>query len=507
MMPRRADRQAVLLADLLPALSAADWARHCAVEALAMDSREVESGGLWLALQGARTHALEHLQEARDRGAAAVLAEPAGQWDRERIAHLNAAMPVVAVPGLRRQAGDIASRFFGQAAMAMRIAGITGTNGKTSVAHFLAQALSTRVPTAVLGTVGNGFPDRLEPSTHTTPDAVQLHARLSDVFRQGARAVAMEVSSHALDQSRVGGVPFHTAVFTNLSRDHQDYHGSMQAYADAKAKLFAVAGLCMAVINVDDPVGSNLAAKVRPRTFTVAVGSSPQVVRQGDRFLLIEEVVTRPDGLGIRLQSSWGNAEIQSRLLGRFNAANLALTIAVLLAWDMPLSDAVHAVQQVQAVEGRMMTFIARGAPRVVVDYAHTPDALEQVLTGLREHVTGRLICVFGCGGDRDRGKRPQMGEVVSRLADRTVITDDNPRSEVPQQIVNDILSGINDRAGVVVEHDRATAIATSITAASADDLVLIAGKGHENYQEVAGRRLAFSDIEQVRQVLRGGQA
>jgi len=507
MMPRRADRQAVLLADLLPALSAADWARRCAIDALAMDSREVEAGGLWLALQGTRTHALEHLEEARGRGAAAVLAEPAGDWDRDRIAHLRARLPVVAVPGLRRQAGDIASRFFGQAAMAMRIAGITGTNGKTSVAHFLAQALSTRVPTAVLGTVGNGFPGQLEPSTHTTLDAVQLHAELATVFRQGARAVAMEVSSHALDQSRVGGVPFHTAVFTNLSRDHQDYHGSMQAYADAKARLFEVPGLSMAVINVDDPVGNNLATKVRPRVFTVAVGSSPGVVRQGDRFLLVEEVVTRPDGLGIRFQSSWGDGEIQSRLLGRFNAQNLALTIAVLLAWDMPLSDAVQAVQQVQAVDGRMMTFVARGAPRVVVDFAHSPDALEQALSGLREHVTGRLVCVFGCGGDRDRGKRPQMGEVASRLADRTVITDDNPRSEVPQQIVNDILSGINDRTGVVVEHDRAKAIATSITAASADDLVLIAGKGHEGYQELAGERLPFSDIECVRQVLRGGRA
>jgi UDP-N-acetylmuramoyl-L-alanyl-D-glutamate--2,6-diaminopimelate ligase len=280
----------------------------------------------------------------------------------------------------------------------------------------------------------------------------------------------------------------------------------MQAYADAKAKLFEGAGLSVAVINVDDAVGENFAAKVRPRVFTVAVGESPKVVRLGDRYLLIEGVEARPDGLRIVLQSSWGDGEIRTRLLGRFNAQNLALTLAVLLAWDMPFADAVRAVEGVQPVEGRMMMFVANGAPRVVVDYAHTPDALEQVLSGLREHVAGRLVCVFGCGGDRDRGKRPQMGEVVSRLADSAVITDDNPRSEVPKQIVNDILSGITDRTGVSIVHDRAKAIADSIEAARPDDLVLVAGKGHETYQEIAGSRHPFSDIEQVRLALGEGQ-
>lgn len=507
MMPRRPDRQSVLLADLMPSLAAVDWARSCAVDALALDSREVESGALWLALQGGRQHALEHLEDARRRGVVAVLAEPAGDWDRERIAGLNRGIPVIAVPGLRRQAGEIAARFFGQAAMAMRIAGVTGTNGKTSVAHFLAQALGSRVPTGVIGTVGNGFPNKLEPASHTTPDAVQLHSMLADLFRQGARAVAMEVSSHALAQARVAGVPFHTAVFTNLSRDHQDYHGSMQAYADAKARLFEGAGLSMAVINTDDPVGVNLAAKVRSRIFTVAVGGSSQVVRQGDRYLLLENIEARPDGLRLAVQSSWGGGELQTRLLGRFNAYNLALALAVLLAWDMPFSEALRAVGRVEPVEGRMMMFFAKGSPRVVVDFAHSPDALEQVLSGLRDHVAGRLICVFGCGGDRDPGKRPQMGEVASRLADSVVITDDNPRSEVPQQIVNDILDGINDRSAVSVEHDRAEAIARSVAGARPNDLVLIAGKGHETYQEVAGERLPFSDIQQVRQTLQGGRA
>ena len=504
-MPRRTDNKSLLLADLVPALAGFDWAMRCPIGAVALDSREIEAGGLWLALQGRQTHGLEHLSEARRRGAAAVLAEPSGDWDTDRIARLEAGVPVIAIPGLRRQVGEIAARFFGQAAMSMRLVGVTGTNGKTSVAHFLAQALSTRVPTAVLGTVGNGFPGRLEAATLTTQDAVSIQATLARLFEQGARAVAMEVSSHALDQFRVSGVPFHTAVFTNLSRDHQDYHGSMQAYAEAKARLFAVAGLAIAVINVDDAVGAHLAAKVRPRVFTVAVGGAPDVVRQGDRFVHIERVETRPDGLSLVFRSSWGAGELQTHLLGRFNAQNIALALAVLLAWDMPMGQAIAALGQAQAVPGRMMAFVAQDQPRVVIDYAHSPDALEQVLSSLRAHVAGRLVCVFGCGGDRDRGKRPQMGEVARRLADRVVLTDDNPRSEVPQQIVNDILSGITDRVGVSVEHDRARAIATSIAASDVDDLVLIAGKGHEDYQEIAGQRYPFSDIDEVRNALQGG--
>ncbi|MDJ0740178.1 MAG: UDP-N-acetylmuramoyl-L-alanyl-D-glutamate--2,6-diaminopimelate ligase [Gammaproteobacteria bacterium] len=505
MMPQRDDHKPMLLADLMPSLSGIDWARHQLVGSLALDSREVGEQGLWLALQGSRSHALEHLDDARARGAVAVLAEPAGNWDRDRIAALSADVPVIAVPGLRRQAGEIAARFFGQAAHAMRIVGVTGTNGKTSVASFLAQALSTRVPTALLGTVGNGFPGDLVPSTHTTLDTVRLHATLGQLFARGARAVAMEVSSHALHQDRVAGVPFHTAVFTNLSREHQDYHGSMQAYADAKARLFKGAGLAIAVINADDAYGARLAADVRPRVFTVAVGSGSDTVRLGDRYVQLHEVETRADGLRIVFESSWGGGELQTHLLGRFNADNLALALAVLLAWDMPLASATAALEQVTPVVGRMMAFLAPQRPRVVVDYAHTPDALEQVLSALREHVAGRLVCVFGCGGDRDRGKRPQMGEVARRLADLVVLTDDNPRGEDPEQIIAEILSGMGGRQGVHVDHDRARAIAASVRAAGPDDLILVAGKGHEDYQEINGERRPFSDIAQVEQVLQEG--
>jgi UDP-N-acetylmuramoyl-L-alanyl-D-glutamate--2,6-diaminopimelate ligase len=507
MMPHRQDHKSMLLADLVPGLSGLDWARRQRVSSLALDSREIEPGGLWLALQGGRTHGLDHFDEARARGVAAVVAEPALDWDRDRIARLAGAIPVVALPGLRRHAGEIAARFFGQAAHAMRVIGVTGTNGKTSVTHFLAQALSTRVPTAVLGTVGNGFPGDLRQASHTTADPVQLHATLAELFAHGARAVAMEVSSHALHQERVAGIPFHSAVFTNLSRDHQDYHGSMHEYAEAKARLFRRAGLSLAVINVDDAVGARLAEEIRPRVYTVAVGSGAGLTRLGDRYLRLSAVEARADGLRIAFDSSWGDGELHSHLLGRFNAENLALALALLLAWEMPLGSALAALQQVQAVAGRMMTFLAPGRPRVVVDYAHTPDALHKVLHSLREHTGGRLFCVFGCGGDRDRGKRPQMGEVALRLADQVVLTDDNPRSEPPEQIVAEILAGMSDRQRVHVEHDRAEAIRSSIAAAGADDLVLIAGKGHEDYQEVGGRRLPFSDIELVQALLHGGAA
>jgi UDP-N-acetylmuramoyl-L-alanyl-D-glutamate--2,6-diaminopimelate ligase len=503
-MAQRADRRPMLLADLAPGLSGIDWVRRMAVRALALDSRDVQTGGLWLALQGTRDHALEHFAEARERGAGAVLAEPAGPWDAARISRLSTDLPVVALPGLRRQAGEIAARFFGQAAHKMRVIGVTGTNGKTSVAHYLAQALSTRVPTAVLGTAGNGFPGDLVPATHTTPDPVRLHALLGDLFARGARAAAMEVSSHALDQERVAGVPFHTAVFTNLSRDHQDYHGSMEAYAASKSRLFRGAGLALAVINVDDEYGARLAAEVRPRVFTIAVGSGAGITRLGDRFLRVTGVAARADGLRLQFDSSWGGGELHSHLLGRFNADNLALALAVLLAWEMPLPAAVAALEHASPVPGRMTALVAPGRPRVVVDYAHTPAALHRVLESLREHTGGRLWCVFGCGGDRDRGKRPEMGAIAGRLADHLILTSDNPRSEDPAAIIDEILAGIGDRGAVQVEPDRAEAIRGGVAAAGPDDLVLVAGKGHEDYQEIAGRREPFSDIEQVRAALQG---
>jgi UDP-N-acetylmuramoyl-L-alanyl-D-glutamate--2,6-diaminopimelate ligase len=504
MMAARIDQKGLLLGDLLAGIAdVADYAR-CVVYGVAADSRDVTPGGLFLALAGLTTHGMQHLQQAIDGGALAVLAEPGGDWDRVRLARAaaNSPVPVITVTSLGQQAGVIASRFFGQPSQAMRVIGVTGTNGKTSVAHFLANVLAQRVPTGILGTLGNGLPGKLLPSSHTTPDAVGVQAELARQLSQGVKVAAMEVSSHALDQGRVSGIAFHTAVFTNLSRDHQDYHRSMHAYAEAKARLFRRGGLMLAVVNGDDQAGAQLLQELRRRTLTIAVGSRPDTHRQGDRFIAARRLVADDSGLTVTFESSWGDGEVRSPLLGRFNAENLLLTLGVLLGWEMPLATALESLQALPPVDGRMALYGGGEVPRVVVDYAHTPDALEKVLHSLREHVRGRLICVFGCGGERDSGKRPLMGEVAQRLADRVLITDDNPRREDGDTIVAQILDGMRQDRRVGVERDRARAIRDAIAAAGRDDLVLVAGKGHEDYQLVGDLRLNFSDREQVLKAL-----
>ncbi len=503
MMAQRIDAKGLLLGDLLAGLVDVGEYGRTVVTGIAIDSREVQAGDLFLAVSGVASHGMRYFDQAVKAGAAVVLVEPAGDWDRVRLSEMMATSPVplFMVSGLGGKAGILAARFFGQPAQSMRVIGVTGTNGKTSVTHFLADALSTRVSAGIIGTLGNGLRGDLRTATHTTPDAVSVQAELARQQKLGVKAVAMEVSSHALDQGRVAGVPFHTAVFTNLSREHQDYHGSMQAYAEAKAKLFQRNGLMLAVINVDDPVGAHLLNDVSQRALAVACGTTPTTHTLADRFVRARSVKTEPAGVRISFDSSWGSGEIRSRLLGRFNAENLLLTLGVLLAWDMSLDVALDALRSLQPVDGRMSLLGGQGKPRVVIDYAHTPDALEKVLSSLREHVRGRLICVFGCGGDRDAGKRPLMGAVACRLADQVLLTDDNPRGEDGQAIVNQILEGMKGEA-VSVQRDRAQAISEAISAAGKDDVVLVAGKGHEDYQLVGDLKLPFSDFSEVERAL-----
>lgn len=505
MMAARSDDKALLLGDLLAGIVESGEHARLPVYGLAGDSREVRPGSLFLARSGLRSHGMQFLQQVEQAGAVAVLAEPGGDWDRLRLARVagNAAVPVIMVSSLGQYAGLIAARFFGHPSQSLRVIGVTGTNGKTSITHFLASALSRRIRAGVIGTLGNGLLGQLLPATHTTPDAIELQAELARQLGLGTKAVAMEASSHALDQGRINGTLVHTAVFSNLSRDHQDYHGSMTAYGEAKAALLRRPGLTLAVVNSDDEFGSRLLAEVRRKAMTIAVGSRPDTHQQGDCFIRQRRLIADERGLQIGIQSSWGEAELRTSLLGRFNAQNLLLCLAVLLGWDMPLLAALDLVQNLQPVPGRM-TLLGGGAlPRVVVDYAHTPDALEQVLESLREHVPGQLICVFGCGGERDRGKRPLMGEVAQRLADHVLITDDNPRGEDGQMIVADIIEGMQPDQRVGIQRDRAQAIRRAISMAGRDDLVLVAGKGHEQYQLVGDQRLAFSDLEQVQQALR----
>jgi UDP-N-acetylmuramoyl-L-alanyl-D-glutamate--2,6-diaminopimelate ligase len=378
--------------------------------------------------------------------------------------------------------------------------GVTGTNGKTSVAHWVAQALSRLGrKAAVIGTVGNGFPPvgdapgALTPALNTTPDAIELQQRLAHYRQQGATACAMEVSSHGLAQGRVNGTRFNIAVLTNLTRDHLDYHGDMESYAAAKARLFNWPGLEWAVLNVDDAFGLQLESETRPSRVAGYGFQRGAVV--GDSLRLSQT------GLHLHVRTDWGNADLDAPLLGRFNAANLLAVLTTLLVSGVKLDDACQALAHITPPPGRMQTFGGNAHPLVVVDYAHTPDALEKVLATLREIVSGgRLICVFGCGGNRDRGKRPLMGQAASRGADEVWVTSDNPRNEEPRRIIDDILAGTSGKPHV--EPDRARAIFEAIGGAHQGDVVLIAGKGHEEYQEIAGERQVFSDVAVARKAL-----
>ncbi|WP_457667053.1 UDP-N-acetylmuramoyl-L-alanyl-D-glutamate--2,6-diaminopimelate ligase [Thiolapillus sp.] len=495
-----------LAGDLLGSLGLPDGAwQQAPVAGLSMDSRNIGQDDLFLAVAGSQVHGLEHLQQALDQGASLVLTEASSAWPLERICRLKHSVPIVVMDSLRPAVSEIAARFYAYPAENMRMAGVTGTNGKTSVSLFLAQALPEEWRCAVTGTTGNGFPGDLQPATHTTPDAVEAQRLLAGLKAAGAKAVAMEVSSHALHQYRLAAVPFHTAVFTNLSRDHLDYHGSIRAYAAAKRRLFQADSLQLAVINTADETGAELLPQLQGNVATIACHRGGATLG-ADEFVCIETLEQRPEGLHLAFSSSWGKGEINSRLLGDFNADNLALVLAVLLGWGVPMEQAIARLETLETVPGRMQKSGGGEQPLVVVDYAHTPDALAKTLTSLRAHGNGRIYCVFGCGGDRDRGKRSQMGTLAEALADVVIVTDDNPRNESSAAIIADILEGMEKPHDALVIPDRAEAIATAIGQARPGDIVLIAGKGHETWQQIGDQRLPFSDMEQVRHVL-GGDA
>ena len=462
------------------------------VTGLAVDSRKVKPDDVFLAYPGEYADGRRFIDQAIGAGAAAVLWDSRGfQW--------NSAwkLPNLGVPELRAHLGDIASHFHGHPSRHLWVAGVTGTNGKTSCSHWIAQSLSRLGrKTAVIGTIGSGFPGALEPALNTTPDAVTLHARLADFRMHGAEACAMEVSSHGIEQGRVGGVEFDVALFTNLSRDHLDYHKTMEDYAAAKAKLFHWPQLKHAIVNLDDRFGQQLATSIdRSRVNVLGYGLGRGEIA-GHRLDLSTH------GLKLEITTPWGAAELDSPMIGGFNVSNLLGVLGVLITSDVPLRDAVEALSLVEPVPGRLQMVREPGAPLVVVDYAHTPDALEKALETLRSTLSseGRLHCVFGCGGDRDPGKRPLMGEVATRLADRVVITSDNPRSENPRTIIEEILAGAHPN--YAIEEDRAMAILQAISGAASQDVVLIAGKGHETYQEIGGRQLPFEDAEVAREIL-----
>jgi UDP-N-acetylmuramoyl-L-alanyl-D-glutamate--2,6-diaminopimelate ligase len=504
MMAARKRQQGVRLSSLLQGFGAAP-AHDPVVAGISIDSRKVRPGDLFLACTGTHTSGVRFIAEAARAGAVAAVAEA-----RNLDAAIRWTIPVVAIEGLSGVAGVIAGRFFGEPTRFMPVIGVTGTNGKSSVSHFVSAALA-RIggrPAGLIGTLGHGVPGDLSPGNLTTPDPIELQRILAGMRDRGFRRVVMEVSSHALEQHRVAGVNFGIGVFTNLSRDHLDYHGDMESYGRAKEQLLFQPGLRAAVLNLDDPFGRALRDRHKDRIEVIGWRIAGDAAEANPGSGEIVGRITR-EGIGdlaIRIDCAWGRTELGARLTGRFNAGNLMAALGALLADRVPFERAVEALAESVPVPGRMETFTKPGAPIVIVDYAHTPDALAKALAALRGRRPGRLVCVFGCGGDRDAGKRPLMGGIAEAQADVVYVTSDNPRSEPPRKIIDSILAGTRQARPIVIEPDRAAAIARAIGDAGPDDIVLVAGKGHEDYQEIAGLRHPFSDREIVTRLLEAGR-
>jgi UDP-N-acetylmuramoyl-L-alanyl-D-glutamate--2,6-diaminopimelate ligase len=456
------------------------------VHGLCSDSRKLTAGDVFVALEGAAFHGLDFLQQALDAGAAAVLFDPSTAAADPR--ELN--IPLIPVAGLAAHLGEIANRWFDTPSAAMAVTGVTGTNGKTTVAFLIAQCRQLlRDRAAYIGTLGAGI-DELSSGDMTTPACIDLHEMLAGFRDARATHVALEVSSHGIQQGRINGVQFDSAVFTNLSRDHIDYHGDMESYGNTKARLFLERSLNHCIINIDSDFGQKLATRCGENVVLVSARGNADT---GSRSkVIVRHMAPIEHGFKVSLATSWGETSFLLPLYGEFNVSNAAAVLALLLAQGVSIENASDALQNVSAPQGRMQRLPHSAMPAVFVDYAHTPAGLEAALLALKSHCSGKLWCVFGCGGERDQGKRAMMGEIAERIADRTVVTNDNPRTEAPVAIIKQILAGMV--APTVVIEDRATAIAYAIRQADDDDLILIAGKGHEQYQLIGNVRRPFSD-------------
>lgn len=476
---------------------------------LCADTRALKPGDVFMAYAVEGADNRPFIANAMECGAAAVLYQPEGFFSADKVDATRA----LAVPALDVLAGEIASGWYGDPSDDMLVIGITGTNGKTSCSQWIAAALgASGTRCAMIGTLGSGLPGQLVQTGFTTPDAPQLQRSLAQLKKAGAQAVAMEVSSHALHQDRANGTAFDIAVFTNLTQDHLDYHHTLAAYEAAKARLFAWPGLRCAVINADDAAGRRLLAKTRGhmRTIAYGLGSEAQTLAaNADDWLSAANVRVTAMGTAFHLQTSaWGEADVQVQTLGLFNVSNLLGVLGALLAAGMPFTRALAELAKLEAVNGRMQRLGGRldhKEPLVVIDYAHTPDALEKTLDALRPIATARsgaLVCVFGCGGDRDATKRPLMGAIAERCADKVVVTSDNPRSEAPGTIIDQIVGGMREANRVCRIENRARAILQAVRGAAREDVVLLAGKGHEMTQEIMGKKREFSDQEHARLAL-----
>ena len=450
---------------------------------ISLDNRNIEQGEVFVAVQGQVGHGLDYARAAVEAGAVAVIHDGLGNLPALDV-------PVVKVGELGNRLGELASRYYGAPSEQMMIAGVTGTNGKTSVAHFLSQSWQRVYGKAgMVGTIGYGQAGHLQSGERTTPDAIHLQHILADCLKADVERLAMEVSSHALHQNRCQTVQFDAAIYTNLSRDHLDYHADMAEYAAAKRRLFTDHAPAFAIINHDDDYGRKWFGELNGGMQMLSFGL------QKGAELNAEVRSMDIDGMTIRISGPWGSEEFHTCLLGEFNASNLLATAGTLALLGMPWHRVLHQLELMQPVPGRMMRLGGeQGQPVVAVDYAHTPDALEHALQAVRAHLNGRLVCVFGCGGNRDQGKRPQMGRAAELLADDVFVTSDNPRSESAIKIIEDVMAGLESPDRATVEPDRAAAIQKAIAKSRPGDVVLVAGKGHETWQEIGGRKIPFSD-------------
>lgn len=477
--------------------AASDYLAVC-VHGLQLDSRKVKTGDLFCALFGKNHDARDYINLAVSNGAAAVLADEGDSWQG---VIWSGDVPIIAVSGLRTRLGEIAARFYHHPSQDMCVIGVTGTNGKTSCTQFIAQILEKLDQSCgVVGTLGYGVYPDLKDTGFTTPDALMLQSVLAELQGSHTKFVAMEASSQGLHQHRLSGVDFHTAIFTNLTRDHLDYHGTMASYAESKRRLFESATLKIGIVNMDDSHAAVMlnALPRCARSFTFSIKNRLANVH-------VSQLTFRTNGFDAVLTTPWGHGVITSQLLGAFNLSNLlaAVCAVMTLPGEFQLDAVLRAASQLVAVNGRMAVVGSMSGVTAVVDYAHSPDGLKSALEAVRQHTTGKVWCVFGCGGNRDQGKRPLMAEVAELLADKVIVTDDNPRLENADDIIRQIMFGFNNREQVIIERDRASAIQLAIAGANEGDVVLVAGKGHENYQEIGGHRMVFSDVAQVRLALR----
>jgi len=509
MMPVMKQQTGVALTALLEGLldaSSISAITDVVVDGITQDSREVGAGYLFMAVCGTTAHGLHFAEQAVAAGASVVLWDDAGDDDRVVLDTLANEVLCLQVKGLQHKTGEIAARFFDHPSHDLNLIGVTGTDGKTSVSHYLAQCLDSKSsPCGVLGTLGNGLVHDLKPTGLTTASAVQVQQSLARLLDQGAKAAAMEVSSHGLDQGRVNGVEFDTAVFTNLSQDHLDYHGNMDAYFEAKSKLFETAGLRSAVINLDDAFGRMLAEKYRNklRLYGYSVSSDIETLATyADNIIYTRDIKPTRQGFEIHLVTAEGEGSFELNLLGDFNVSNVFAVLATLLLNNLALEQALRRLQAIRPVAGRMELIEIDNRPAVIVDYAHTPQAIAAACSAAKQHFDGQLWCVFGCGGDRDREKRPLMAQAAEGFADHIIITSDNPRHEDPQAIIEQITNGFSNRDAVASYIDRREAISHAIKQAASEDVILIAGKGHESYQLVGDECLDFDDRKVARELL-----